>query len=97
MKHAPRVSPPDPSGRLDLLLLRSAELVARKVEQAIGVPVWTEELAAAVGEAIDEFGIPGEPIDVEASIGNGLAEVIRAQLPKRRRRLKRSGRRQHVR
>lgn len=97
MRKAPPVTPPDPTGRLDLLLLRSAELVARKVEQRTGLPVWTEELAAAVGEAIDELSLPAEPIDMQASIGNSLAEAIRAELPKRRRHVKRSGRRRNVR
>lgn len=97
MRHAHPVPPPDPSGRLDLLLLRGAELVARKVEQAIGVPIWTDDLASAFRELIEDAGVPNEPVDVEASIGNALADAIRPQRLDARRRKPRSGGRRHVR
>jgi len=97
MSRAAPVTPPDPSGRLDLLVLRSVELLARKVESKIGIPIWTPDLASAVTELIDECGVPAGAIDVKGAIGNELAEVIRSHLPERPHPVKRSARRRHVR
>lgn len=97
MSNAPRVPPPDPAGRLDLLLVRSAELLTRRFEKALGVPIWTEDLAAALQELIEDAGVPHEPIDVDHSIGNLLAAAIRQDRPSVRRRRARSSGRSHVR
>ena len=87
----------DPRGRLDLLLLGCSEIVARRVEQVIGVPIWTPDLVSAVEQLIDEAGVPDEPIDVGASIAETLLAAAGSERQPRVRGRKGSARRRHVR
>jgi len=60
---------PDPRGRLDLVLLRLAEQVTRKVEAAAGLSIWDGEdgLSGVMQDKIRELKIPTEPLNMGAT------------------------------
>lgn len=77
---------PDPRGRLDLVLLRLAEQVTRKVEQAAGLSIWDGEdgLSGVMKDKIRELKIPTDPIHMGSTISvRSIAE--QAGFIKRRR------------
>lgn len=57
---------PDPRGRLDVLLLRLGEAVARTVERKLNVSLWDGEdgLEGVLQDKLRELKIPDAPVDL---------------------------------
>lgn len=67
---------PDVRGRVDVALVRAAELVIRKwVEPALGAPVWPH-VGPVVQAAVKEYGIPSTPVNGIEFDTVGLARRI---------------------
>lgn len=80
---------PDPQFRLDILLMRLAELATRTFERRIGngAQLWDGDggIKAVVESKLDELGVPREKITPEL-----LAEKLGFVKPKRKR-IRRAG------